>query len=112
MKRSSVTVGLKRAIVPGLLLVALYYAVFGGEHSIFELRAARASIETERANLADLRRQIDSLYAWADSLQVDPATIERIAREQFGMIREGETLYRFTDVDSTGVAEQAPAPAR
>jgi hypothetical protein len=25
----------------------------------------------------------------------DPGTLERIAREQFGMIREGERLYRF-----------------
>lgn len=112
MKRSSVTSGLRRAIVPGLLLVALYYAVLGGEHSVFELRAARVAIQSERAHLEELRRQIDSLYAWADSLQVDPATIERIAREQFGMIRDGETLYRFTDGDSTGTVEQPPAPAR
>jgi cell division protein FtsB len=28
-------------------------------------------------------------------LQVDSATLERVARERFGMIRAGEILYRF-----------------
>jgi cell division protein FtsB len=86
---------LTKAIVPGLVLIAAYYALFGGEHSLLELRSARAAVLTERAELARLERQIDSLTAWADSLRGDRVTLERIAREQFGMIREGETLYRF-----------------
>ena len=86
---------LKRAILPGLLLVAAYFAVFGGEYSWFELRDARAAVEQEEVDLAELHRQIDSLRAWADSMQVDSVTLERIARERFGMIRDGETLYRF-----------------
>ncbi len=90
---------LKRAIVPVLLLVAVSYALFGGEYSVFELVAARVAVETERAHLVDVRLQIDSLAAWADSLRVDSATIERIARERFGMIRDGETLYRFAPAD-------------
>ena len=51
-----------------MLLVAAYYAVFGGEYSWFELRDARAAVEEERADLGELERQIDSLRAWADSL--------------------------------------------
>ena len=92
----------KRMIVPALLGIAAYYALFGGETSVFELRTARTSVEVERARLAELHGEIDSLAAWADSLQNDPATIERIAREEYGMIRDGETLYRFADGDSTG----------
>ena len=103
---------LKRAIVPGLALVALYYAVFGGEYSVFELRATRQALEVERAALEALRIEIDSLGAWADSLENDPALIERIAREDFGMIREGETLYRFADVDPDADGGEAEAPAR
>ncbi len=87
--------GLTRAIVPVLFLVAAYYAVFGGEYSLFELHSARAAVVEEGDELERLEQQIDSLSAWADSLRDDPTTLERIAREQFGMIREGETLYRF-----------------
>ena len=86
---------LKRAILPGFLLLAAYYAVFGGEYSWFELREARAAVEQEEAELAELDRQIDSLRAWADSMLIDSLTLERIARERFDMIRDGETLYRF-----------------
>ena len=102
---------LKRAVVPGLLLVAVYYAVFGGEYSIFELRSARASVESERADLVQLRHEIDSLRAWTDSLRSDSATIERIAREEYGMIREGETLYRFAEGESAG-PDTLKVPAR
>ncbi|MGE0160123.1 MAG: septum formation initiator family protein [Gemmatimonadales bacterium] len=82
-------------IMPALLIVAVYYATFGGEYSLLELRAARAAVAEEEASLGELQARIDSLSARADSLRTDPGTLERVAREQFGMIREGETLYRF-----------------
>jgi cell division protein FtsB len=94
---------LKRSIVPGLLLVAAYFALFGGEYSLLELRAARAAAVTERDALVGLEHEIDSLRAWADSLEEDPTTLERVARERFGMIRDGETLYRFVPADSVAL---------
>lgn len=102
----------RRALVPLMVLIAVYYAVFGGEYSIFELRAARTAVERERAELARLQREIDSLRAWVDSLESDSATIERIAREEFGMIREGETLYRFAEPDSVALPDSSDAPTR
>ena len=93
--------GLKRLILPGIFLLAAYYAVFGGEYSYFELRETRKKAERDQAELVELHRQIDSMRAWVDSLENDPATLERIARERFGMIRDGEILYRFVGPDST-----------
>jgi cell division protein FtsB len=90
---------LRRLLLPALFLLAAYYAVFGGEYSYLELRRARAEAELQAAELADLRRQVDSLRAWADSLETDPATLERIARERYGMILDGERLYRFVGPD-------------
>jgi cell division protein FtsB len=84
-------------IFPALLLVAGYYALFGGEHSVFEVRSARLSHEQARARLDSLAADNAALAARADSLETDSATLERIAREQFGMVREGEVLYRFVD---------------
>jgi cell division protein FtsB len=97
--------GLAKVLVPGLLLVAVYYAVFGGEYSVFELHRTRVELESERVTLLELDAQIDSLVAWSDSLTNDPYTLERIAREQFGMIREGETLYRFAEPDAQSDGE-------
>lgn len=100
---------LKRLVLPALLLLAVYYAVFGGEYSYFELRRSRKELARQQAELLERRRVIDSLKAWADSLRVDDATLERLARERFGMLRDGETLYRFAEprdsTDSTSVPE-------
>jgi cell division protein FtsB len=90
---------LKGLVMPALLTVAAYYAIFGGEYSLFELRSARAAVTAEQVALSQLEARIDSLSAWADSVRTDPGTLERIAREQFGMIREGETLYKFVPED-------------
>jgi cell division protein FtsB len=91
---------LKALVFPAALLLAAYWAVLGGEYSIFEVRRAREAREAETAELERLRRQIDSLEAWTDSLRSDPATLERLARERYGMIRSGEILYRFAEPDS------------
>lgn len=99
-----------RLLIGSLFLAAVYYAVFGGEYSVFELRATRADVEVTRERLAEVEARIDSLRAWADSLENDPATIERVAREDFGMIRDGETLYRFVEADPDG--READAPER
>ena len=86
-------------IMPAVLTVAGYYAVFGGEYSLFELRGARASVAEEQATLAELEARIEALAAFADSVRSDPVTLERIAREDFGMIKDGETLYRFVPAE-------------
>ena len=96
---------LAKVLVPGLLLVAVYLAVFGGEYSVFDLHRTRVDLESERITLMELESQIDSLVAWSDSLTNDPQTLERVAREEFGMIREGGTLYRFAEPESDEGAE-------
>ena len=101
---------LKKTILPLILLLAAYYAVFSGEYSWFALREVRMELEEVEDELARKRQQIDSLLALADSVESDPSMLERIARERFGMIRDGETLYRFAEpsnserpsVDSAG----------
>jgi cell division protein FtsB len=47
--------------------------------------------------LAEAEAEVARLRARVDSLEHDSATIERIAREKWGMIRPGERVYRFQD---------------
>lgn len=103
---------LKKLLLPGILVVAVYYAVFGGEYSYFALRRARAAVAKESLDLALMRHQIDSLKAWADSLKGDSATLERLARERYGMIRDGETLYRFAEPDDSADTADSARAAR
>jgi cell division protein FtsB len=87
----------KKLVLPILLGLAAYYAFFGGEYSLLELRRARAEIQSQEQELFLLKEEVEALRARADSLENDSATIERLARERFGMIREGEVLYRTTE---------------
>ena len=84
----------------GALALAGYYALWGGEYSAFHLVRLRNERNQADARLADTRRQVDSLRTLAGRLEKEDAEVERIARERFGMIRDGELLYRFVPVDS------------
>jgi cell division protein FtsB len=45
-----------------------------------------------------LRHEVDSLTALRRAVATDPALQERIAREEFGMVRgDKELLYRFAE---------------
>jgi cell division protein FtsB len=98
-----------RLVIPAVVGVAGYFALFGGEYSAFDVRRARAEIDQASSHLAELRAETDSLLLRADSLENDPAVIERVAREQYGLIRDGELLYKFDDRGAR--SEAAPAAA-
>jgi cell division protein FtsB len=83
-----------------LVIGAAYYALFGGEYSLMEARKLEQERAREEQRLVQTRRETAALRARADSLEHDSATLERIARERYGLIKEGERLYRF--VDSAG----------
>ena len=83
-----------------MLAGAVYFALFGGEYSLLELRRLRTDLATEQARLDSAQAEIARLRARVDSLQNDSATIERLARERYGLIRPGERLYRFVEEDT------------
>lgn len=87
-----------------LVAGAAYYAVFGGEYSLMEARKLDRERSREAQRLAETRRLVSALRARADSLERDSATLERIARERYGLIKEGERLYRFVDSAGTSAA--------
>lgn len=79
-------------IAGGVGLMAL--AVWGGEYGTADWITIRRQLADERARVAVLRVELDSLTKLANDLETNPAVQERVAREQFGMIRDGEVLYR------------------
>lgn len=79
-------------IAGGIGLLAL--AVWGGEYGTADWITIRRQFADERARVAALHVELDSLTQLAHDLETNPAVQERVAREQFGMIRDGEVLYR------------------
>jgi cell division protein FtsB len=77
----------------GLALVL--FAALAGEFSTPNWWKLRRQLAQERDSVASLEVQVDSLSRAAHELETNPATQERVAREEFGMIRNGEILYRL-----------------
>ena len=81
--------------------VVLVYALQGGEYSTTALLSQRGRAKRMRAGMDSLRHEIDSLAKVKKAVLADPAVQERIAREEFGMVRGNkEILYRFAEPDS------------
>jgi cell division protein FtsB len=86
------------AIIVGLAF-ALYFAVQGGEYGTLDLLQLRREAAEEQEKVARLHRMVDSLTGVASGIEKDPRIQERVAREQFGMLRKGEFLYRLVPAE-------------
>ena len=84
-------------IAAGLVAVAVF-AVQGGEYGTTDLwrqKERRAQLKRTNDSLAHV---VDSLRGYKRRLQTDPVLQERIAREEFGLVRGNkELLYRFAE---------------
>ena len=93
---------MKRIIWWALIAVAAYFAVQGGEYSTKDLYVLGRRTRALSREVDSLQRQVDSLGRYLRLVKSDSATMERIAREEFGMVRgDKEILYRFGDAPST-----------
>jgi cell division protein FtsB len=81
-------------IVAGVMLVVASLAVYGGS-GVLRVRALQQEIQQQERELATLRAQTEKLTATIDKLRHDPAYIEKLAREDLGYVKEGETVLKF-----------------
>src|SRR3954463_10019484 len=93
---------MKKFICWALGLAAGYFAVQGGEYSTKDLYVLRGRTAKLTREVDSLQHQVDSLGRFLRLVKSDSATMERIAREEFGMVRgDKEILYRFGEAPST-----------
>jgi cell division protein FtsB len=82
-----------RWLVLVLVVAALLFAVEAGEYSTPQWLSLRSREREMRAEVAALGREVDSLTKYKKLVETDPVTQERIAREQYGMLRPGEIEF-------------------
>jgi cell division protein FtsB len=78
-----------------IVLLALIFAIQGGEYSTWNWWQLHRAEKQETSMVAALTEVVDSLQKAAVAIERDPRVQERAARESFGMIRDGEFLYRI-----------------
>ncbi|MEZ5332867.1 MAG: septum formation initiator family protein [Thermoanaerobaculia bacterium] len=75
-----------------------------------DLRQARRSETDLESRIAETEERIATLRARRDLLQEDPATLERLAREELSMVKEGDLVLLLPDVAEQEVpASDEPA---
>ena len=88
----------KRLAALALAVAVTVFAIEGGEWGTFDLMSQKTRIARLEQNVDSLQYVVDSLKRFRKRLDTDPALQERIAREEFGMVRGNkELLYRFTE---------------
>jgi len=89
---------MKRLLFALGVLGALVFAVEGGEYGTSDLLRQRSRQRMLERAIDSLEREVDSLTLAKRAILSDPATQERVAREEFGMVRGSkEILYRFAE---------------
>ena len=89
---------LKRLVIAAVVVAVLVFAVQGGEYGTTDLFKQRLRRQALLTRIDSLQRVVDSLNRQKRAIATDPAVQERIAREEFGMVRgDKEMLYRFAE---------------
>ena len=90
--------------------VVVYFAVEGGEYGTSDMIEVRRRIARTNAAIDSLRGVLDSLSLRKRDVMTNPAVQERIAREEFGMVKgDRELFYRVLRPDSGGVSPDSAA---
>lgn len=83
----------RRLIVAGILTALVAGFVLFSDYGLF----TRLSLQSDVSQLIVLRESLimksDSLRNMIRRLETDTTLIERIARERYGYVRKGETVY-------------------
>ena len=85
----------KRLLWGAGALSVLVYTIVGGEYGTADLLMQRDRKAALVQNVAQLELEVDSMRAELKAVTSDPIRLERMAREEWGMVRgEKELLYR------------------
>jgi cell division protein FtsB len=79
-----------------LLVLVLMHTLFG-PYGYLSMRRSQHEIEKLREEIDRLDRENAHLSGEIRALQTDPAAIEKVAREDMGLARPGEMIYRLQD---------------
>ena len=105
----------RRMVRTGLLLVLAFALVDGvfGERGLLANMEVRQRIAVQQAAIDEMTTRNDALTEEIRRLREDPAAVEELAREELGLIKDGELLIILRDTPpSTAQPSQGTAPSR
>jgi cell division protein FtsB len=94
----------------GLALLALGIHDVFGAHGYLAMRRSEKQVEELRGEIERLNHDNQELAAHVSALKSDPDTIEKIAREEMGLAKPGEMIFKLPAAGPS--AGDAGAPNR
>jgi cell division protein FtsB len=76
------------------LLLLLLQDIFGA-HGVLAMRRSQKEVEQIQREIKQLNDQNCALKQKVNALKTDPKEIERIAREDMGLARQGEYIFKL-----------------
>lgn len=99
-------------VVAGFLVVGfLFYVFFVGKAGFYQVWDKRRELKEWEVLVARLQAENDSLKQVISGLENDLEYVEKVAREEYGMIRKGEILYRLRKTTPEEEEKQGSAPS-
>jgi cell division protein FtsB len=80
-----------------IFLLWMMYLFIGGDYGLLKVISLKRNEIQLRRELLRLRARREVLLSETKRLKDDPRVIEKIAREELGMIKQGETRYQFPE---------------
>jgi cell division protein FtsB len=115
MKRPGIVAALARRarwLAPlAALGVAAGLLAFDGDGGVFELLRMRARVVGAEGELRDAEARRAGLLERIAALRSDELAVEAAAREQLGMLRDGELVLRWSERDAAARDPEAPGAA-
>jgi cell division protein FtsB len=95
-------------IPAGAILFIMFFTIFGerGLLRIYHLNQEKQEI---RKRLEELKAENEKLKREIEALKTDRRYLESIARKDFGLVRQNETIYQFSPAEKA--ASKTPTPA-
>jgi cell division protein FtsB len=84
--------------VAAIVIVVVALSAYG-TRAVFRVSELRREMDAMERDLVTLRARTEELTRTVDRLRNDPAYIEKLAREDLGYVREGETVLKFPKSD-------------
>jgi cell division protein FtsB len=102
-RQGDVSLRRKAATLASIIaLVALIVGALFGDRGLLHLIDQRHRAEVLAGEVEDLQAENARLAAEIAALRSDPRAIERLAREELGMVRADETVFLVRESGSAG----------
>jgi len=80
-----------------LLISLLQYRLWYGDGGIKEVQAYQQRLDDLKEQVEEKRERNEALYAEVEDLRKGQESLEERARDELGMIREGETFFQVLE---------------